>query len=419
MTAGATTFEASTADVLPAGFLAGIVGFFFCFRVLIVLLGVRVFGADARVVTALGLGLNYTLLGVVAFHGSGRTPRTLGSILRSPCYFWILFFIAFSGCSLAWSAAYSLTAAMGFWCAMVADLLMVILMLRTGPIGDMSSGLMKGFVYGACCVAVVAWIMPGQKDLRLGDDELLGPNQIGYACAFAIFFARYLMRTNQRRWKVAAGFLAITVLRSLSKTTIIALMASEIFLWFGDRSISRKTKLLLLAGAALIVALFWGLLSSYLDSYGGGSQAESLTGRVGIWTYILGQAVEQPWIGHGFHSVWKVIPPFGIDQFEARHAHNEVLQQFYAYGVVGVVTLVGLYGSFFRQVRRLPTGRLKPLLFALLLFVVVRGLTDTEVFDLSLPLWAIAMFSVLISERQDASGFDTQQIHPPPATSSP
>jgi hypothetical protein len=36
----------------------------------------------------------------------------------------------------------------------------------------------------------------------------------------------------------------------------------------------------------------------------------------------------------------------------------------------------------------------------LLVFVLVRGLADTEVYDFSLPLWAIVMFSVLI-KRSD------------------
>jgi exopolysaccharide production protein ExoQ len=115
----------------------------------------------------------------------------------------------------------------------------------------------------------------------------------------------------------------------------------------------------------------------------------------------LSAAKEQPWIGHGFHSVWKVIPPFG--PFEARHAHNEVLQQFYAYGAVGVVILIALYGSLYREIRRISMGPLKTLFLAMLLFILIRGLADTEVFDLSLPLWAIALIgSTLIDQNHGA-----------------
>jgi exopolysaccharide production protein ExoQ len=142
-----------------------------------------------------------------------------------------------------------------------------------------------------------------------------------------------------------------------------------------------------------------------------GNESETLTGRLGIWAYFLEEALQRPWIGHGFHSVWKVIPPFGSDQFEARHAHNELLQQFYAYGAPGVCMLAGIYGSFFRQIRRLNPGRVKTLLFALLIFVLVRGLADTEAFDLSLPLWTITMIS-LLAEQECAAGREAKTCLP-------
>ena len=66
------------------------------------------------------------------------------------------------------------------------------------------------------------------------------------------------------------------------------------------------------------------------------------------------QSVEEPWIGNGIDSVWKVVPPFGPELFEARHAENEILQQFYAYGLVGIVMLVGIYGRLWRPIRRMP-----------------------------------------------------------------
>jgi hypothetical protein len=94
-----------------------------------------------------------------------------------------------------------------------------------------------------------------------------------------------------------------------------------------------------------------------------------------------------------------VVPPFGPDLFEARHAHNELLQQFYAYGVAGVFMMIALYTSFYRHVKKLSASPLKALMFSLLVFVLVRGLGDTEPFDLSLPLWAMIMFSAIMNEN--------------------
>jgi O-antigen ligase len=90
------------------------------------------------------------------------------------------------------------------------------------------------------------------------------------------------------------------------------------------------------------------------------------------------------------------VPPFGSDQFEAAHAHNELLQQFYAYGLVGIGMFAGIYVSFFRHVRMLSRGPLRSFLLAFLIFVLVRGGADTERFDLSLPLWSIVLLSMLI-----------------------
>jgi exopolysaccharide production protein ExoQ len=404
MNAAVETLERSSTITRPGVLLPAVVGFYFAFRIFIVPLTALAV-QDPQTGVVLNLGINFLLLGLVAFHSCGPAPRTLGSIARLPCAGWALLFLGFSGCSLAWTAAVSLPAAVAFWCAMAADLAMIMLLLRTGPIDEMVSGVMKGYVYGACCVALVAWCLPTQSDLRFGVEGLLGTNQIGYPCAFAVFLAQYLMlrEGDRRRWKVYAVFLAITVLRSLSKTTIAALVAGEAVVLLRDRTISRKTKITVMAGTAVVIAAFSGLLVTYFDLYTGEgvNQAETLTGRLGIWAYFLDMALEQPWIGHGFHSVWKVIPPFGSDQFEARHAHNELLQQFYAYGVVGIGMMAGLYGSFFRMARKLAPSPVRTLLLALLVFVLVRGLADTEVFDLSLPLWAVVMFSAAATQLEE------------------
>jgi exopolysaccharide production protein ExoQ len=401
MNANVRAVPINPAIALSPSLIPASVGFFFAFRLMNVVFAVRIFGQDSSVGVGASLALNYLLLAIVVFHSMGPAPRTLRSVLQVPSARWVLLFLGFTGASLLWSSTVSLPAATAFWLAMTADTAMIVVLLRSGNIDAVVSAVMKGYVWGACAIAVVAWLMPAQSDSRLGDEELLGPNQIGFLCAFAFFFAQYLMRRNYGNWSIHALLLAVTLLRSLSKTTIIAFVAAQGYILLRDRSISRKTKLLIVFSAVLILAIFWSLLASYIDRYASsGSQPETLTGRLEIWVYLLNEALQQPWIGHGFHSVWKVIPPFGVDQFEARHAHNELLQQFYAYGAAGVVMLVAIYGSVFRNLRTLANGPVKTLFLALLLFVIVRGLADTEVFDLSLPMWTIVMIGCLIAQAR-------------------
>ena len=374
--------------------MAFAVGFYFSFRAVIVLFCVRVLGMDARTAGELGLALNLFFLVLVCFHSLGAARYSVGPMLRLSSIRWVLAFLAFSCVSLAWSSTESLPSAIAYWCALAADILMVVLLLRAAPLIDIASSLMKGFVWSSCVLALFAWILPAQADLRLGDVEFFNANQVGFLCAFAFFLAQYLIRTGQGKWGFAAFLLAITMLRSLSKTTIVAFLVSQSLLLIQDKSLTRRTKLLLTAAAFLVVLLFWGLIQAYYDVYiNAGTQSETLTGRIGIWAYILDAALEQPWIGHGFNSVWKVVPAFG--EYDVRHAENELLQQFYAYGIVGICLLAGLYGSLYRQFRKLARGPLKIFFLSLLLFIVIRGIAEAEPFDLLLPLWAIVLISLL------------------------
>jgi exopolysaccharide production protein ExoQ len=386
-------------DCPPSTILPFAVGFYFAFRTFIMVLAVTLLGTDPRTGTGISLSIDYLLLLITAFCTFGVAHYPFKQILQLTTVRWVFVFLFFSGCSLVWTGSASVPTAIAYWSAMAADVAIVIFLFRAAPLTETSTSLMTGYVWGACAVAVIAWIMPAQDDLRLGVEDLLGPNQIGYLCSFAFFFAQYLMR--ERRWGfvVPGVLLAITLLRTLSKTTIVAFLVAGGFLLISDKSISRKSRVLVTLAAAAVVAACWGLLASYFDIYtNAGSQSETLSGRLGIWAYFLAEAVQQPWIGHGFDSVWMVVPPFGPDKFEAAHAHNELFQQFYAYGAVGILMFAGIYLSLYMHIRKLAKGPLRTFFFAFLLFVLVRGGADTERFDLSLPMWAIVMISLLIDQ---------------------
>lgn len=393
--------EYESGRVSPTRCLPFAIGFYFGFRVITVLVSARIFGTDPRTGTAINIGLDCLLLLATAFCSIGEARYPFREMSKLPSVRWALFFLAFSCCSLLWSSTVSLPDSVAYWCSMATDFAIVVMLLRAGPLTDVSDSLMKGFIWGACTVAVIAWLLPAESDLRLGDDELLGPNQIGYVCAFAFFFAQYLIREKRGKLRAPAFLLAVTLLRTLSKTTIVAFLVGEGFLLLKDKSMNRRRKISIAFTAMVVVAIFWGLLTSYYDIYtNAGNQSETLTGRLGIWAYFLSEAIQQPWIGHGFDSAWKVIPPFGPNQFEAAHAHNELIQQFYAYGLVGVCLFSGIYWSLYRHIHRLLRGPRKAFFLAFLLFVLVRGTADTERFDLSLPMWAIVMISLLIEDAR-------------------
>jgi exopolysaccharide production protein ExoQ len=383
------TFPALAGSTLSFG-----VGFFLSFRAIIPVIWVRALGTDPQAGAETKLALNFLVLGFACFALLGVEGRTLHSMLHVSSIRWVFIYLGFSGCSLLWSATASLPASIAYWCGTASDVAIVVLLFRSASVTGVAKSLMKGFIWSTCCIALIAWIMPAQYDLRLGDEDYFNSNTIGNLCAFGLFFAQYLVRCKQGKWALATYFLAVTLLRSLSKTTIVAFLVSEGYLLIQDRSMSRRAKMLLTIALILVVLAFWGLLEAYYDFYTTyGNEAETLTGRTAIWAYVLDAGLQQPWIGHGFDSMWKVVPTFGT--FEARHAENELLEQFYSYGVAGVALLCGVYGSLYGKIRRLTRGPLRLIVVSMLIFVVVRGFAEADPFDLLLPLWAVVMVAML------------------------
>jgi O-antigen ligase len=184
----------------------------------------------------------------------------------------------------------------------------------------------------------------------------------------------------------------------LSKTAIIAFVIAESWYLLQNKAMTRRAKFYVGAATLLVVVSFWGVLSAYIDIYantGSGDQIETLTGRTVLWAVAISMGLEKPWFGHGIYSFKALIPAFG--DFEAVHAHNEFLQQFFEYGLVGVVIVGMIYWSFFRQARRAPPDDIRTLSLTLLIFVLVRGLTDTTNFGLSCPLWLLATLTVCLA----------------------
>jgi exopolysaccharide production protein ExoQ len=382
--------------VAPFSLTAALAGFLFSVRAILAMITARWLSVGTEPGVAAGLIAELLLLAAVTFQSMGPAYSSIRSLTRPAPVRWALVFLGFSCSSLLWSATVSRSASFMYWCGMAADVAIVVLLLRTRPASVIAHSLMRGFIASTCLLAAIAWIMPTQEDLRLGDQDYFNTNQIANLCALAIFMAQFLLSRKEGTGKTAIVFLTITLLRSLSKATIVAFVVAEGFILIYDKTLSRKKKVLIISGAILLLLAFGGLIGSYFDTYTTtGNQAATLTGRTAIWAYTLEQSLEKPWIGNGLDAMWKVFPPFGRDQFEARHAENELLQQFFAYGLAGVVILIGLYGSLFRRIRK-HQGPAKAILAGIMLYVIVRGFAEAEPFDLLLPLWMITLIGCVV-----------------------
>jgi hypothetical protein len=372
--------------------LPGLIGFLFSFRTCLTVLW---FQEEPQQASILSVSLSLTLLIAAALSTIGATPSIPTFCFRTSTLRSIAAFLGVALLSLLWTPA-PLSAAAGYWIAWAADIATIWFILREGPPENSAAAIMKGFVCGSCLVAIVAWYLPATADLRLGDEDFLHPNALGFLFSIATMLAFHLARKTAV-WTWPALFLGATLLRTLSKSAIIAFVAAFGFALIKDSTLSRKVKIRIGIAAGLILASLWGLLEAYLTTYTESTGPETLTGRTLIWASSLEYAVKKPILGNGFYSYRFIVPPFGT--FEAQQAHDELLQQFFSFGALGVLLTIAIYWIFFRQIHRSPPSQLKTLSATLLLFALIRGLTDTQIFDLSFPLWLMTMLSILLAAQ--------------------
>lgn len=371
-------------SVVPA-----ISGFFFVARYAFTFLFFQNDPANGSLaLIGIGLLLTYAAL-ITDGHKSLWTVWRLTSTTR-----WVALYLLFTATSIFWSGAPSKSVALAYWIGIAADVA-IALILMSDPLTRSFNlhQMLKGAACGGVALAVIGWLSPTLPDLRLGDLVLLHPNTLGLQLGLTSLIAFYLV-SQGRAWKAMAIFLAVTLLRTLSKTSILAFAIASIWMLMHQITLTRAQRLKIVVFACIVVGCFSGLLISYLNIYNGGSsgnQLETLTGRTFLWITALGLSMQTPWLGHGFYSFRALIPSFG--DFEPWHAHNELIQIFFEFGAVGIAIAIGLHWRFFRCIRRFRTA-MHPLALSLLIFSLLHGLTDTVPFGFSLPLWLISALSL-------------------------
>jgi exopolysaccharide production protein ExoQ len=379
-------------------------GFFFAFRFALIYLG---FQADPRAGSIMTLVFSALIMAAAMIYTIGDSHFSIRSLLESRILWWLLAYLAMSGISLLWTGAESVMDAGALWIGMVIEVATVLLLVKPPDTTNRIDALFKGFVMGMLFVGAVAWMAPTLPDLRIGDYEFLHPNMIGMYSALGFFLAQHLA-LKERIWRWACLALGMILLRSISKTSIIAFLVAESFYLLREQQIPRRLKIQIATVVLIVIAAFATLLESYFEIYttsGSGNQAETLTGRTAIWAAAFFMAIEKPWIGHGFYSFRTLIPAFG--SFEPWHAHNELLQEFFEYGLLGIVVTVGLYSVLIVGAKRFALkisdtkstaslyGRL---ISVVVLFATVHGLTESVNFGLTIPLWLFAALAIALQQ---------------------
>ena len=350
----------------------------------------------------------YLAVLVVLASGSSEIKRVWSRPAR-----WILAYATLAGVSLLWTQSYSLVSACGYWVSFIAELAVIALLLRYHQAEDFAPAALKGFVWASVVLALVAWMAPGTYELRMGEQEYLHPNTIGNQFGLAALFSIFLARRypNRHYWNWISIGLVFSLLKTLSKASVISFFFAAGFYFLRHSKLSARKQLRIGLVAALMLLVSWSFIEPYMEMYTEKeANVETLTGRTVIWAVSSEIAAERPWLGHGFSSYISVVPTF-FGEFVARHAHNDFLQQFFSYGLVGLLLSLTIYVSFFRHLRRSAPSPQLGLAYALLIYGLLHGLTDASPTELMLPSCMILLLAEWVQGcRRSANALVTTSV---------
>lgn len=314
---------------------------------------------------------------------------------------WIGLYLVWCALSLCWTRSASPTSALGYWGVMVADVFVAVAMLRWGNVELIAVESLKGIVAGGVLISFCALLTKSDDpNGRLGDLEFLHPGNVGKfagEAALCGLFLWFKSRTESEGhpwlWSFSSLFLGWIVLRSLSKTSIVALLCALVFYIVCSRWIRLKQKILVLVVGTVLVAGMYTLLNTYLDTYfeETPNDASTLTGRTVLWIESWNMITEHPIAGYGFIS----FRDYGPQDWEVRttHAHNEWITQWFQLGLVGLLVAVLIYCSYFHQVRRSPRSPQRELALSMLIYMLIQGFAIAEPTGLMFPLPMMLMLS--------------------------
>jgi exopolysaccharide production protein ExoQ len=164
-------------------------------------------------------------------------------------------------------------------------------------------------------------------------------------CSAAFCLARSSARYRTGLWMLFAVGLIFLVLTK-SRTACAALAAALAVLWLLDattrtRVLAGLTLGLLISSAALTGAVFGFDVDDKIANIvmlGRHEESEALTGRIPIWTELLGYIRARPLVGYGYESFWTANHIEDVSdavEWPLREAHSTFIDAILSVGLIG------------------------------------------------------------------------------------
>jgi O-antigen ligase len=342
--------------------------------------------------------------------GVCRLPRSY-QILCGPTYLWVFVYISYAltSCIFSASPGYSFGTAMGL---VGMPLFGAALAVTAGE-----KPILVAFMLSLLVFLVLGWgayfaVPELGRSLFITSrgtvvERICGlagqANALGNVLAvfLAVLFLLWL-RGHLSIWICTplAAFGVMTLLAADSRTALLALLIGiaaitvrrSVWLW-GTSSLAGIG--ILLIGMSIPLRDLLGLTSG-LSRSGDPTELFTLTGRTEIWEYAWTKIVLNPWVGYGYNASKFILPDFdGLPGLKIDEAHNMLLQNLLAVGIIGTIPLGGFLLQQLVDFVRHPDSRRDLLVFMTLIW----GITVAGPFGSTPTVMTLSIFILLPFSR--------------------
>lgn len=267
-------------------------------------------------------------------------------------------------------------------------------------------------------ILLLCTILTGtSEDGRFGDIESFHPNVVSVQVSIAVIASISLMANRTKPIAAltltVAGLLCLLLLKS--KTSIAALILSiTIYIIFRTNSSIKRRALYLIIFTIIAASSLYLTQSLYLEYLTGyteksdGKLLYTFTGRTLIWEATL-SSENLSIIGNGINAFSSSGPQ--IAAIKLYSAHNEILNQYFNFGIIGVLFFLTFYSTALLQVRRLGAcsnqGVAYSFCFVCLSYFLFRSTLEAPVYYFSLPT---LIFSLFFADKKSSHHTKADQV---------
>jgi O-antigen ligase len=315
-----------------------------------------------------------------------RSPGHLGRLIK-PSFRWLFMLAFFSIASAAYSPSKAYSFAWGFKLVLAVMLLRVVLD-EIESMDDLRwflrAALWSFTVLIVLCLTQFAATPHPWEGGRMSEE--LSPTGVS-AIAATLFLLgmTFYIEESKRKYLVLSGLGFCTMLLGGGKGAILAaLVAGTTFIILRK---SLKSGLVFLVVVVVLGGILVAVtpLQKYIVDYAKSDEAQTGTGRVGLWQAIIPAIMEKPLYGHGFVASKFIAEDVEDVNWPAGHTHNGFLEVLYNNGVIGLGFLLAVMWRTVRNllwvIRKMQAGEMRTWAmgaFAIFIFEILNGMLNAS-----------------------------------------